>query len=114
MGLLVAKTLTNATANPFLAGGAGSYNPVLALDVFLVQASVQHVLECHAPTHALSVQPLTAGVHQHAAGALCVADLLAVHHPNSQPEPACAPRVPGRCPRSGLMLCCDKPLLHCL
>ena len=37
MGLLVAKTLTNATANPFLAGGAGSYNPVLALDVFLVQ-----------------------------------------------------------------------------
>ncbi len=40
VGLLVAKTLTNATANPFLAGGAGSYNPVLALDVFLVQASV--------------------------------------------------------------------------
>lgn len=37
VGLLVAKTLTNATANPFLAGGAGSYNPVLALDVFLVQ-----------------------------------------------------------------------------
>ena len=42
MGLLVAKTLTNATANPFLAGGAGSYNPVLALDVFLVQVSMQH------------------------------------------------------------------------
>jgi len=38
VGLLVAKTLTNATANPFLAGGVGSYNPVLALDVFLVQA----------------------------------------------------------------------------
>ena len=37
MGLLVAKTLTNATANPFLSGGSGSYNPVLALDVFLVQ-----------------------------------------------------------------------------
>ncbi len=37
VGLLVAKTLTNATANPFLAGGAGAYNPVLALDVFLVQ-----------------------------------------------------------------------------
>lgn len=36
-GLLVAKTLTNATANPFLSGGAGSYNPVLALDVFQVQ-----------------------------------------------------------------------------
>ena len=39
VGLLVAKTLTNATANPFLAGGAGSYNPVLALDVFLVQVN---------------------------------------------------------------------------
>ena len=39
VGLLVAKTLTNATANPFLAGGSGSYSPVLALDVFLVQAS---------------------------------------------------------------------------
>lgn len=37
VGLLVAKTLTNATANPFLSGGAGSYNPVLALDVFQVQ-----------------------------------------------------------------------------
>ena len=39
VGLLVAKTLTNATANPFLAGGSGAYSPVLALDVFLVQAS---------------------------------------------------------------------------
>ena len=38
VGLLVAKTLSNATANPFLAGGTGSYNPVVALDVFLVQA----------------------------------------------------------------------------
>jgi hypothetical protein len=37
VGLLVAKTLTNATANPFLSGGSGAYNPVLALDVFLVQ-----------------------------------------------------------------------------
>ena len=37
VGLLVAKTLTNATANPFLSGGAGAYNPVVALDVFLVQ-----------------------------------------------------------------------------
>lgn len=44
VGLLVAKTLTNATANPFLAGGAGSYNPVLALDVFLVQASTNTLL----------------------------------------------------------------------
>jgi len=40
VGLLVAKTLSNATANPFLAGGTGSYNPVVALDVFLVQARV--------------------------------------------------------------------------
>ena len=44
VGLLVAKTLTNATANPFLAGGAGSYSPVLALDVFLVQASTNMAL----------------------------------------------------------------------
>ncbi|BDA46614.1 Protein TIC 21, chloroplastic [Coccomyxa sp. Obi] len=44
VGLLVAKTLTNATANPFLAGGAGAYNPVLALDVFLVQASTNTLL----------------------------------------------------------------------
>ena len=48
VGLLVAKTLTNATANPFLAGGAGSYNPVLALDVFLVQVrTMQLVMQVH-------------------------------------------------------------------
>lgn len=44
VGFLVAKTLANATANPFLSGGAGSYNPVLALDVFLVQASTNCLL----------------------------------------------------------------------
>lgn len=44
VGLLVAKTLTNATANPFLSGGSGSYNPVLALDVFLIQASTNTLL----------------------------------------------------------------------
>jgi hypothetical protein len=48
VGLLVAKTLTNATANPFLAGGAGSYNPVLALDVFLVQ--VRKLTACSRST----------------------------------------------------------------
>ena len=37
VGVLVAKTLTNASVNPFMASAAGSYNPVLALDVFLVQ-----------------------------------------------------------------------------
>ncbi len=51
MGLLVAKTLTNATANPFLAGGAGSYNPVLALDVFLVQVSFNLVSVLSIPGH---------------------------------------------------------------
>ena len=35
--MLVAKTLSNASANPFIASAAGVYNPVLALDVFLVQ-----------------------------------------------------------------------------
>ena len=44
VGFLVAKTLANATANPFLSGGAGSWNPVLALDVFLVQASTNCLL----------------------------------------------------------------------
>lgn len=44
VGFLVAKTLANATANPFLAGGAGSYSPVLALDVFLVQAATNCLL----------------------------------------------------------------------
>eukprot|EP00983_Pelagomonas_calceolata_P115725 1160228-Pelagomonas_calceolata.AAC.6 len=37
VGVLVAKTLANASANPFIASAAGVYNPVLALDVFLVQ-----------------------------------------------------------------------------
>ncbi len=49
MGLLVAKTLSNATANPFLAGGTGSYNPVVALDVFLVQARGCSGLACRSP-----------------------------------------------------------------
>jgi hypothetical protein len=44
VGLLVAKTLSNATINPFLAGAAGGYNPVLALDVFLVQAATNTLL----------------------------------------------------------------------
>merc|ERR1711920_1109543 len=37
VGLLVAKTLTTVAANPFLAGASPSFNPVMALDVFLVQ-----------------------------------------------------------------------------
>jgi len=44
VGLLVAKTLTSATTNPFLAGAQGSWSPVLALDVFLVQACTNTVL----------------------------------------------------------------------
>jgi len=35
VGTLVAKTLANAGADPLV----GSYNPVIALDVFLVQAA---------------------------------------------------------------------------
>ena len=49
VGLLVAKTLSNATANPFLAGGTGSYNPVVALDVFLVQARSRRCLALRRP-----------------------------------------------------------------
>lgn len=37
IGLLVAKTLTSATVNPFLASTTSSWNPVLAFDVFNVQ-----------------------------------------------------------------------------
>jgi hypothetical protein len=44
VGLLVAKTLTNATINPFMASAASGYNPVLALDVFLVQAATNMLL----------------------------------------------------------------------
>lgn len=57
VGLLVAKTLANASANPFVtsaATGAYAYNPVLALDVFLVQvsqpASPLCALRCHPPS----------------------------------------------------------------
>lgn len=44
VGTLVAKTLTNATANPFLASGQGAWSPVLALDIFNVQAATNAVL----------------------------------------------------------------------
>lgn len=38
-GLLFAKTLSVAAQNPYLSGGA--YNPVLALDIFLVQVRIR-------------------------------------------------------------------------
>ena len=44
VGVLVAKTLSNATANPFATSSAAMYNPVLALDVFLVQAASNTLL----------------------------------------------------------------------
>lgn len=37
IGLLVAKTLTSATVNPFMATNTTAWNPVLAFDVFNVQ-----------------------------------------------------------------------------
>lgn len=43
VGTLVAKSLTS-TAAPYLQGTSANYSPVLALDVFLVQASVNTVL----------------------------------------------------------------------
>lgn len=43
VGLLVAKTLTNSSMSPFLATSSG-YSPVLALDVFLVQAATNTLL----------------------------------------------------------------------
>jgi hypothetical protein len=44
IGLLVAKTLTTAAANPFLASSAQGWNPVLAFDVFNVQATTNALL----------------------------------------------------------------------
>jgi hypothetical protein len=44
IGLLVAKTLTTATVNPFLSSGTNSWNPVLAFDVFNVQATTNALL----------------------------------------------------------------------
>jgi len=48
VGVLVAKTLANASANPFIASAAGVYNPVLALDVFLVQVCAWACLPARA------------------------------------------------------------------
>lgn len=39
VGSLVAKALTSS-ANPYVAGASPGYNPVLALDVFLVQVLI--------------------------------------------------------------------------
>lgn len=44
IGLLVAKTLTTATVNPFLASNTTTWNPVLAFDVFNVQATTNALL----------------------------------------------------------------------
>lgn len=44
IGLLVAKTLTTATVNPFLASNTMTWNPVLAFDVFNVQATTNALL----------------------------------------------------------------------
>ena len=41
-GLLFAKTLSVAAQNPYLSGS--TYNPVLALDIFLVQAAANTLL----------------------------------------------------------------------
>ena len=41
-GLLFAKTLSVAAQNPYLT--AGAFNPVLALDIFLVQAAANTLL----------------------------------------------------------------------
>ncbi|GAB4818099.1 hypothetical protein N2152v2_005145 [Parachlorella kessleri] len=44
IGLLVAKTLTSATVNPFMATNTTAWNPVLAFDVFNVQATTNSLL----------------------------------------------------------------------
>lgn len=44
IGVLLAKTLTSATVNPFLATSSTNWNPVLAFDVFNVQATTNALL----------------------------------------------------------------------
>jgi hypothetical protein len=44
IGVLLAKTLTSATVNPFLATSSSNWNPVLAFDVFNVQATTNALL----------------------------------------------------------------------
>lgn len=46
IGLLVAKTLTSATVNPFMATNTTAWNPVLAFDVFNVQVRHPFVHSC--------------------------------------------------------------------
>ena len=41
IGVLLAKTLTSATVNPFLATSSSNWNPVLAFDVFNVQVRMR-------------------------------------------------------------------------
>jgi hypothetical protein len=133
VGLLVAKTLTNATANPFLAGGVGSYNPVLALDVFLVQARgrppvlAPRRLYVHGAGrtagslprragHVSRARGRAAGVHQHAAVALCGAagqPVPGAHHLRQRGgaadqlrRAADADAHAGRCALSAGLLCC--------
>lgn len=43
VGLLVAKAVTSS-ANPYYQGISPGYSPVLALDVFLVQVPISHIV----------------------------------------------------------------------
>lgn len=55
VGTLMAKTLTTATSNPFVAANSGAgWNPVLALDIFNVQASTNTLL-AHFISYACSL-----------------------------------------------------------
>ena len=58
-GLLFAKTLSVAAQNPYLAGAA--FNPVLALDIFLVQAGcrTRHTTRLPNPVHDPASEPGT-------------------------------------------------------
>jgi len=58
-GLLFAKTLSTAAANPFVVGGARNFNPVLALDIFLVQAAANTLLS-HFISSAISLSLIRA------------------------------------------------------
>lgn len=52
IGVLLAKTLTSATVNPFLATSSTNWNPVLAFDVFNVQVCR---LRCRRATNCVAL-----------------------------------------------------------
>ena len=102
VGVLVAKTLSNASANPFIASAAGVYNPVLALDVFLVQ--VRGGGCCWGEGGGACAEEVAVGMYKPV--------LLTVTVPRLAPPPPSGPPPSGP-PPSPLLSPCRPPPTHC-